>query len=107
MTTKRHMSNRKKKLRFEIESLTQQINAIGERRREKIAELLKEVSPFRVGQIVKWNGGRGRVVLVSPWLRDCSEVVLTVISIRKDGSEGAQRRVNHWDLPVIEEEAKE
>lgn len=61
-------------------------------------QLLEMASPFKVGDVITWNGGkrRGRVVEIGEWC--CGEPCWFVRSIRKDGSEGKKAKVRPYNI---------
>ena len=86
-----------KELEGQLEELKQHLSPLLAECRRLEREILLAKSQFKIGEVILWEGRRGRVVDVRPWLDGVSWVVRR---IRKDGSEGMLCDVRHWNNPV-------
>ena len=91
---------RMKELREEIARLDGELQRLAQ-------EELRENSPFLVNDIIEWDHGhgknrtkrRGRVVGIGRWIgRDPMPIVVT---IKKDGSNGARLEVPPYKNPTV------
>jgi hypothetical protein len=58
--------------------------------------VLEATSQFKVGDIIEWEGKRGRVTEVLPYLGSALWVVQRIL---KDGSSGHSFNVYYWHMP--------
>jgi hypothetical protein len=85
----------------EIEELKKQREELSQRIKELELVEAQKVSGFAIGDVIEFGCKkvlRGRVVSVYPWCVG-PQVEMRVVSIRKDGSDGVKRTVNHWHEP--------
>lgn len=90
----------KEKIEARIDELQALIKPLADEVATLRQELILIASPFKVGDIISWQNGRGRVVRVAEWV--CGSPCWTVIRIRKDGTEGTKVTVYPFHSPIIQ-----
>lgn len=80
-----------------------EIDAIVEPLSTERAEIKHKIivakSKFKVGDIIEWNGKKGRVIKIKCWC--CDDPMWEVVRIKNDGSEGSPCSVRSYDNPIL------
>jgi len=105
----RRVTKREKAIRKRIEDIENKMQPLQDNLEAARDELLGELSPFKVGDMIKWKNSQGvqtgKVVRLFWWV--CETPGWVVHRVKKDGTfEAKTREVREYDQPWLVPEEK-